>query len=172
MQLFNVTLHQNSKFGSLRLGLTFQIENPLSWRRVWKIDLWNIYKNKILQDLCTNCWQTYHQRPKNLAWSRRFIPKLFDFSLFVNRISLKKNNKRKHESKQCINKVHQQTNSRFKHISLLNTLSSSVWRKKLAREANLFHSITWFTMQVNKQTIISHISLAQKHNKENFEKVQ
>jgi len=53
MQLFNVTLHQNSKFGSLRLGLTFQIENPLSCRRVWKVDLWNIYKNKILQDLCS-----------------------------------------------------------------------------------------------------------------------
>ena len=52
MQLFNVTLHQNSKFGSLRLGLTFQIENPLSCRRVWKVDLWNIYKNKVLQDLC------------------------------------------------------------------------------------------------------------------------
>jgi len=33
-------------------------------------------------------------------------------------------------------------------------------------------SLTWFTMQVNKQIIISHISLAQKHNKENFEKVQ
>jgi len=53
MQLFNVTLHQNSKFGSLRLGLIFQIENPLSCRRVWKIDLWNIYKNKISQDLCS-----------------------------------------------------------------------------------------------------------------------
>ena len=35
MQLFNVTLHQNSICGSLRLGLTFQIENPLSCRRVW-----------------------------------------------------------------------------------------------------------------------------------------
>jgi len=55
MQLFNVALHQNSKFGSLRLGLTFKIENPLSWRRVWKVDLWNIYKNRILQDLCSNC---------------------------------------------------------------------------------------------------------------------
>jgi len=52
MQLFNITLHQNSKFVSLRLGLlTFQIENPLSCRRVWKVDLWNIYK--ILQDLCS-----------------------------------------------------------------------------------------------------------------------
>jgi len=50
---FNVTLHQNSKFGSLRIGLAFQIENPLSCRRVWKVDLWNIYKNKILQDLCS-----------------------------------------------------------------------------------------------------------------------
>jgi len=53
MQLFNVTLHQNSKLGSLGLELTFQIENPLSCRRVWKVDLWNIYKNKILQDLCS-----------------------------------------------------------------------------------------------------------------------
>jgi len=35
MQLFTVTLHQNSKLDSLRLGLTFQIENPLSCRRVW-----------------------------------------------------------------------------------------------------------------------------------------
>jgi len=26
-------------------GLTFQIENTLSCRRVWKVDLWNIYKN-------------------------------------------------------------------------------------------------------------------------------
>jgi len=54
MQLFNVTLHQNSKFGSLRPGLTFQIENPLSFSKVWKVDLWNMYKNKILQDLCSN----------------------------------------------------------------------------------------------------------------------
>jgi len=53
MQLFNVTLHQNSKFGSLRLGLTFQSENPLSCRRAWKVDLWNIHKNKISQDLCS-----------------------------------------------------------------------------------------------------------------------
>jgi len=28
MQLFNVKLYQNAKFGSARLGLTFQIENP------------------------------------------------------------------------------------------------------------------------------------------------
>jgi len=34
MQLFNATLHQKSKFGSLRLGLIFQIENPLNCRRV------------------------------------------------------------------------------------------------------------------------------------------
>jgi len=34
MQLFNVTLHQNSKFDSLRLELTFQAENPLSCTRV------------------------------------------------------------------------------------------------------------------------------------------
>ena len=52
MQLFNVALHQNSKRDSLRLGLTFQIEN-LSCRRVWKVDSWNIYIIKILQDLCT-----------------------------------------------------------------------------------------------------------------------
>jgi len=53
MQLFNVTLHQNSKLDSLRLGLTFQIENLLSCRRVWKLDLWNIYIIKISQDLCS-----------------------------------------------------------------------------------------------------------------------
>jgi len=53
MQLFNVTLHQNSKFGSLGHGLTFQIENPLSCRKAWKVDLWNIHKNKILQYLCS-----------------------------------------------------------------------------------------------------------------------
>jgi len=52
MQLCNVTLHQNSKHDSLRLGLTFQIENLLSCRRIWKVDLWNIYKNKISQELC------------------------------------------------------------------------------------------------------------------------
>jgi len=60
MQLFNATLHQNSKFGSLRLGLTFQIENPLSCRRVWKVDLWNIYKNKISQDLCSTATVNKH----------------------------------------------------------------------------------------------------------------
>jgi len=53
MQLFNVTLHQNSKFYSFRLGLTSQIENPQSCRRVWKVDLWHKYKNKISQDLCS-----------------------------------------------------------------------------------------------------------------------
>jgi len=42
-------LHQNSKFGSLGLGLTVQIENPQSCRRVWKVDLWNICKNRISQ---------------------------------------------------------------------------------------------------------------------------
>jgi len=48
MQLCNVTLHQNSKLDSLRLGLIFQIDNPLSCsRRVWKVDLWNIHNNKI-----------------------------------------------------------------------------------------------------------------------------
>jgi len=60
MQLVNVTLHQNSEFGSLRLRLTFQIENPLSCRRVWKVDLWNIYKNKILQDLCSTVTVNKH----------------------------------------------------------------------------------------------------------------
>jgi len=35
MQLLNVTLHQNSKLDTLRLGLTFQNEKPLSCRRVW-----------------------------------------------------------------------------------------------------------------------------------------
>jgi len=53
-------LHQNSKFGSLGLGLTFQIENPLSYRRVWKVDLWNIYKNKILQDLSSTVTVNKH----------------------------------------------------------------------------------------------------------------
>jgi len=53
MQLFNVTLHQNSKLDSLRFGLAFQIENPLSCRRVWKADLWNVCKNKISQELCS-----------------------------------------------------------------------------------------------------------------------
>jgi len=38
MRLFNVTLHQIFKFGSLGLGLTFQIENSLSCRSVWKVD--------------------------------------------------------------------------------------------------------------------------------------
>jgi len=47
MQLFNVTSHENSKLDSFRLGLTSQIEKPLSCRRVWKVDLWNICKNKI-----------------------------------------------------------------------------------------------------------------------------
>jgi len=45
MQLCNVTLHQK------RLGLTFQIENPLICRRIWKVVLWNVCKNKISQDL-------------------------------------------------------------------------------------------------------------------------
>ena len=31
MQLFNVTLHQNSKVDTSSLGLTFQIENLLTW---------------------------------------------------------------------------------------------------------------------------------------------
>ena len=54
MQLFHVIFHQNSKLDSLRLGLTFQIENPLSCRRVWKAVLWNTFcKNKISQDLCS-----------------------------------------------------------------------------------------------------------------------
>jgi len=54
MQLCNDTLHQYSKLDSLRLWLTFQIENPLRGRRVWKVDLWNIsYKNKIPQNVCS-----------------------------------------------------------------------------------------------------------------------
>jgi len=52
--------HQNSKFGSLWLGLTFQIENPLSCRRVWKVDLWHIRKNKISQDLCSTVTVNKH----------------------------------------------------------------------------------------------------------------
>jgi len=53
MQLFNVTLHQNSKLVSLRLGLTFQTENLLSCRRIWKVDSWNIYIIKVSRDLCS-----------------------------------------------------------------------------------------------------------------------
>jgi len=70
MQLFNVTLHQNSKFGSLRLGSTFQIENPLSCRRVWKVDLWNIYKNKISQELCSTVTVNKHaiKDQKSYCW--------------------------------------------------------------------------------------------------------
>jgi len=34
MELFNVALHQNFTLDSLRLGLTFQIENLLSCRTV------------------------------------------------------------------------------------------------------------------------------------------
>jgi len=49
MQLLNVTLHQNSKLDSLRLGLTFQIENPQSWREVWFAK----YMQTILQELCS-----------------------------------------------------------------------------------------------------------------------
>jgi len=50
MQLFNVILYQNSKFDSLRLGLTFQIENPLKLQKSLKRFIW--YKNNILQHLC------------------------------------------------------------------------------------------------------------------------
>jgi len=53
MHLFNVTLHQNSKLDSLKLGLTFQIESLLSCRRVWKVDSWNIFIVEIWQDLCS-----------------------------------------------------------------------------------------------------------------------
>jgi len=60
MQFFNVTFHQNSKLDSLRLGLTFQIENPLSCRRAWKVDLWNIYKNTISQDSCSTVTVNKH----------------------------------------------------------------------------------------------------------------
>jgi len=50
MQLFNVILYQNSKFDSLRHGLTFQIENPLKLQKSLKRFIW--YKNNILQHLC------------------------------------------------------------------------------------------------------------------------
>jgi len=59
MQLFYVTLHQKCKLG-LRLRLTFYIENPLSCRRVWKVGLWNIYKNNILQDSCSTVTVNKH----------------------------------------------------------------------------------------------------------------
>jgi len=38
----------------------FQIENPLSCRRAWKVDLWNVHKNKILQDLCSTVTVNKH----------------------------------------------------------------------------------------------------------------
>ena len=60
MQLFNVTLNQNSKLDSLRLALTFQIENPLSCRRVWKVDLLNICKNEKAQDLSSTVTVNKH----------------------------------------------------------------------------------------------------------------
>jgi len=74
MQLFYVTLRQNSKFGSLRLGLTFQIEHPLSCRRVWKVDLWNIYKNKILQDLCSTMTVNELQGSRKLVMAMSSSP--------------------------------------------------------------------------------------------------
>jgi len=39
------------------------------------------------------------------------------------------------------------------HIFAKNTSSKSLCRKKLAREAKLFHSTRWFTMRVSKQII-------------------
>jgi len=74
MQLFSDTSHQNSELDSLRLGLTFQIENTLSCRRVWKVDLWNINKNKISQDLYSNCLQTYYccDRKSRAAYAQSF----------------------------------------------------------------------------------------------------
>jgi len=52
MQLFNVTLHQNSKFGSLQLGLTFQIDNPRAAEGPERL-ICSIYTKTILQDLCS-----------------------------------------------------------------------------------------------------------------------
>ena len=43
-----------------------------------------------------------------------------------------------------------------------STSPTSLWRKKLVREAKPFHSTRWFTMRVNKQIIISRIALARK----------
>ena len=54
MQLFNVTLHQNSKLNSLRLGLTFQIENLLVAEESERL-IREIYIIKMSQDLCSNC---------------------------------------------------------------------------------------------------------------------
>jgi len=81
MQLVNVTLHHNSKFGSLQLGLTFQIENPLSCRRVWKVDLWNIYKNKILQDLCSTVTVNKHTIKQQ---KRTAVLEIFSFLAMVD----------------------------------------------------------------------------------------
>jgi len=81
MQLFNVTLHLNSKFGSLRRGLTFQIENPLSCRRVWKVDLWNIYKNKILQDICSTVTVDKHTIKDQKVTA---VLEIFSFLAMVN----------------------------------------------------------------------------------------
>ena len=50
-----------------------------------------------------------------IAWSRRFIPKLFDFSLFVNRISLKK----------TINENTKASNALTKYISKQSLVSST-----------------------------------------------
>jgi len=58
MQLFNVILYQNSKFDSLRHGLTFQIENPLKLQKSLKRFIW--YKNNILQHLCSTVTVNKH----------------------------------------------------------------------------------------------------------------
>jgi len=50
-----------------------------------------------------------------MAWSKRFIPKLFDFSLFVNRISLKK----------TINENTKASNALTKYISKQTLVSST-----------------------------------------------
>jgi len=52
MQLFNVTSHQNSKLDSSRLGLTLQIEFPLSCRRVWFVNY--MQKQNFTRELLTN----------------------------------------------------------------------------------------------------------------------
>jgi len=54
--LFNVTLHEKSKIDSLRLGMAFQIENPLSCRRVRKADLLHTCKNNFTRVMLhSNC---------------------------------------------------------------------------------------------------------------------
>jgi len=57
MQLFNVTLHKNSKLDSLTLGLTFQIENQLSCRKVLVCEIYantKFHKSYVVQLLLMN----------------------------------------------------------------------------------------------------------------------